>query len=67
MGGGRHSEGRRPLQHAGRRDKERQVESCEGAGKVPRDCGLKCKIIIIIIIIINSFLVFRSSSGTKKN
>jgi hypothetical protein len=33
---GRHTEGRRHLQRAGRRDRERQVEIGEGAGMGPR-------------------------------
>jgi len=54
VGEGRHTEGRRPLQRAGRRDRERQVESCEGGGKGRMDAEVKgiIKIIIIIIIII---------------
>ena len=49
MGEGRHTEGRRPLQRAGRRDRERQVDSCEGAGKDRMDFGMKGIIIIIIM------------------
>jgi len=52
VGEGRHTEGRRPLQRAGRQDIERQVQSCEGGGKGRMDGEEKGIIIIIIIIIL---------------
>jgi len=48
-GGERNTECRRLLQRAGRRDRERQVDSCEGAGKDRMDFGMKGIIIIIIM------------------